>query len=681
MKSFWLTLVLLMQAGPQAPRGVGIVTGVVRGPNGMPASGIRVYAIGVRDSLEALNTGTAPLEGLTQTDASGRYRLEVAAGRYYIASGSVTSPTFYPGTARAAEARVVTVTVGGLVEAIDFSSFVAAQRSPGLVTIARGTAVISGVLRFPDGTPAAGIPVIVVSSALVTSAAGPAFSVQRTLIQLVPPNFAFGASGPPSPIQPVAAVVFSGNSGQFLTTSDASGRYTVANLPADSFYIAAGYAEASALYPGVPDLAAAKAVTTTPTTNVNTVDLTIPRPPTGKATVRGRVTTIGDVTAGGVRVDIVNASPPPPSVVGLPTLFPNRFVNTDLDGRFEFAKVQPGSYTVRASYSAIYSESKSIVVADQPVEGVDFLLRTSALSGRVLDESGNPIPDVQLFAEALVSTASNPNIVASTIFPIAKDGSFGRIIEAEEYRFFIRTLPNEYSLKSITAGSVDLMKETLKFTGNESVKVDVRVAKRTSSTESSTLAVGVKGRALDVLSGVSSVAERVTLCCRESGPVERFSTPLQPDGSFEFAAIPPGRYTVGLQTKTGTPNLFPVVHDIVVGSNNISELEVLSAPQFAELAARLVLDNGSFLPDNFSATLVFTGSNGRVRVAATARGGIYLASVPVGDRYSVSVTDLPQGYTVKSSPETTEARPTNYPAIGAPTPLAPIVITLTRESR
>jgi hypothetical protein len=116
MRSFLLALVLLTQAGPQA---MGVVTGVVRGANGMPASGIRVYAIGVRDSLEALRTGTAPLEGLTQTDASGRYRLEVAPGRYYIASGSVTSPTFYPGTANAADARVVTVASGGVVAAND----------------------------------------------------------------------------------------------------------------------------------------------------------------------------------------------------------------------------------------------------------------------------------------------------------------------------------------------------------------------------------------------------------------------------------------------------------------------------------------------------------------------------------------------------------------------------------
>jgi hypothetical protein len=54
MKSFLLALFLLTQAGPQ---GAGVVTGVVRGANGMPASGVRVYAIGVRDSLRGLAYG------------------------------------------------------------------------------------------------------------------------------------------------------------------------------------------------------------------------------------------------------------------------------------------------------------------------------------------------------------------------------------------------------------------------------------------------------------------------------------------------------------------------------------------------------------------------------------------------------------------------------------------------
>jgi hypothetical protein len=621
MKSFLLAVFLLMQAGPQS---AGVVTGVVRGANGIPVDGVRVYAIGVRDTLEALNTGTAPLEGLTQTDASGRYRLEVMPGRYYIASGSVTSPTFYPGTGNAAAARVVTVASGGLVESIDFSSFVPAARL-GLGGLPAGTGVLSGVLRFLDGTPASGIPVVVTSSKSPPNLPG------------VPTLVSTPASASPGalPRSATFTILFASGTGvsaRFFTTSDANGRFTVNGVPVDSYYIAAGYAESPTLYPGVTDLAAAKTITTTTTTNMTTLDLTVPRPPTGSVAIRGRVTALGNAPVAGARVELVSPSPPASAAFGLPSMSPNRFVDAGPDGRFEFIDVRSGSYVARASYSTLHTDSRSIVAAEQPVEDLDFFLSASTLSGRILGEDGSALADVRLFADVLVSTVENPNIVASTILQIASDGSFSRILEAGEYRFYLRVLPEEYSIKSImTSGGVDLLKENLNFTSTEPVKVDVRVAKRTTS--SGPEGVSVKGRTIDAVSGVPSVAERITFCCRGSGPLERFSSPIHADGSFEFSAIPPGHYAVGLQTRTGTPSLFPVGSDVLVGTESLSGLEVLSTPQFGELSAKLAVENGGLPPENFPASVVFTGANGRVRVvvAPGRRDGVFLASLPAGD--------------------------------------------------
>src|SRR4030095_2937800 len=100
MMSFLLAILLLQTA----PQNMGVVTGVVRGANRTPSAGVRVYAMAVRDTIEAASFASA-LESLSETDGSGRYRLEIAPGRYYIASGSVSAPTFYPGTLDAAMAR------------------------------------------------------------------------------------------------------------------------------------------------------------------------------------------------------------------------------------------------------------------------------------------------------------------------------------------------------------------------------------------------------------------------------------------------------------------------------------------------------------------------------------------------------------------------------------------------
>ena len=118
---------LLLLPTPQAS---GVVTGVVRPGNGSPAQRVRVYAITYRDAVEAATTPPA-MQSLTETDIYGRYRLELPPGRYHIASGSVGAPTYYPGTTDIALARVVSIAAGGLVEKIDFSSFVPASPTAG----------------------------------------------------------------------------------------------------------------------------------------------------------------------------------------------------------------------------------------------------------------------------------------------------------------------------------------------------------------------------------------------------------------------------------------------------------------------------------------------------------------------------------------------------------------------
>jgi hypothetical protein len=645
MKNFLLA-VLLLQGNPQ---GVGIVTGVVHGAGGAPAVGVRVYAVAVRETPEA-SAATAPLEGLAQTDASGRYRLEVSPGRYYIASGSVSAPTYHPGTRDIQSARVVTVASGSVNEAIDFSSFVPASSLP-MFGAPVGTGVLSGTLRFPDGTPAGGIAV---SAALasVVSGAVPAAPSQISI--------------PPAPATPFIFV----SSLYRMSMTQNSGQYLIQGLSPGTYYIAAGTSESPTLYPGVTDQAVAKTIVTTPTTNLTSLDFTVPRPPS-TTSISGRVTARGGASAAGASVGlrhaVASASP-----YGLPPSTPPRSITIGPDGKFEFVGVFPGTYTVDTSSAGVPTTSKAINVTDQPIRDLEISIAAVALSGSIIGENSGALEDPRIFVDAIVTTVSNPNMITSTIMPITKEGKFARIIEPEEYRFYLRTLPEEYTIRSVTAGGVDLLKETLKVTGDNSISIEVRVAKRTVPDSAR---VSVKGRALDSVSGNPSNAERLTLCCRESGASQRFSAPLGPDGSFEFTGLPPGRYDVGFQVKAGFPELFPVGEALEVGAQSVSELTVKTTPQFGQLAATIRMEDGGAVPSNSPMAVVFTSTKGLIRVVAQ-RGpnGSYLASLPIGDRYTLSVTDLPPGYAVKSTTGSTEVTPVNYPPIGTPPPPVPIVI-------
>ncbi|HET9219901.1 MAG TPA: carboxypeptidase-like regulatory domain-containing protein [Terriglobia bacterium] len=669
-----LALLILLQTGAQS---VGYVTGVVRGANGMPAAGVRVYAIGVRDDVDL---STAPLEGQAQTDAAGRYRLEVPPGRYYVGSGSVSAPTFFPGARGLADARVVTVATGGIIEAIDFSSFV--PPPPSGIQVAMGTAVLSGVIRFPDGAPAAGIAVTAVSQSAASGTSPTLGYVVTTSASAGGTAVFFAGAGPttvtPSPSTTGAVgtqfVIVSRISFTGTAVTDTTGRYVLSNVAADTFYVAAGFAESPILYPGVTDRAAAKTVTTTAGANLSGLDFTVPRPAPG-VSLRGQVRAIGGTSAGGSTVEIRSPSQVS-SPYGLPSGHLNSNVAVSPDGKFEFRDVRPGPYVLYASHSAIRSDPKTIVVADQPLVDLDLQIRAAVLSGRIVAEDGSPFPDARAFVDAIVSTTSEPNMIATTFLPIAGDGSFSRILEADTYRFMLRALPEEYFLKSITTGSVDLMREPLKIDGTAPEYVEVRVGKRTPV--SSPSGVRVRGRVLDAVSGAPSSAERVSVCCRETGPVQRFSTPIDADGSFEFTGIPSGHYLFSLQVRSGTPNLFPVEGSIELGVSDISAIEVLSTPQFGELAARLFVE-GNLPPgtDRDAMAVVFTGSNGKVRVVAGRReSGSYSALLPSGDRYNLAVTNLPEGFFVKDVSGSTEVQTPSFPRTGSPPVPTPIVITV-----
>jgi hypothetical protein len=190
----------------------------------------------------------------------------------------------------------------------------------------------------------------------------------------------------------------------------------------------------------------------------------------------------------------------------------------------------------------------------------------------------------------------------------------------------------------------------------------------------------MSGKALDAVTGAPVAAELVTICCRDAGVAERFSTPLSSDGSFEFKSIPPGHYDVGLQVASGRPNLFVVDSRVDVGNGGVSGLEILSAQRFISVMAFIANEAGGHLDAGSSASVVFVGTLPSNRVTATQGDtGAWSALLPGGDIYTVTVENLPTGYSVKSTSGPIDFR-TYVPvvnSIGAPPPDPVARITLT----
>jgi hypothetical protein len=315
-----------------------------------------------------------------------------------------------------------------------------------------------------------------------------------------------------------------------------------------------------------------------------------------------------------------------------------------------------------------------IVSAIMPIPPV-APLEMAEIIGRVLLEDGSDVSDPKLLGEVAITATGKSSGIAATTMRLDGDGRFHRTLADGEYRFRITEFTQNYLVRSITAGGTDLLNENLKVSGNSPVSVEIRVARRNDSGTGKVL-----GQVLDRVTNAPSQADRVVLCCFSSGPAERLFTPLRSDGSFEFDGVAPGSYTAELR---GSRNVTIVNPAFNVGSAGVSGLKLISVPQVVAVDVTLQLDTGDRLPYWPDTSIVFTGTTGTFRVAASCVvGNLFRAQVPGGESYALTVSNVAAGFAVRSIVDT---RRTDLMRDGifrpAVSPSAPsrIVVTLTRN--
>jgi len=207
-------------------------------------------------------------------------------------------------------------------------------------------------------------------------------------------------------------------------------------------------------------------------------------------------------------------------------------------------------------------------------------------------------------------------------------------------------------VRSITVGNLDLTSTPLVVNGEAPIDIQVRVAK------SSKAGVKVRGIITDAVTRTKPESERMELCCFESGPVERMSTSIKPDGFFEFSGVPLGKYSFELQKQVGRAVPEVLNRDMVVINQDLARVSLVSAERPVPVGATITYEDGSPLPPEstiaISLNLPDRGVNGgrpgeEPSVPMTRLpDGTYGAQFPRAVRFIVSVKNVPEGYKVKS---------------------------------
>jgi len=302
------------------------------------------------------------------TDASGKYTIaDVPPGTYQVTASksgyhsSSSSVTVLAATTAVVdfssnEIVVFGIITGSVTDAEDGSPIVAATVSDGTRTVqtdAAGQYIIDDV---PPGTyqVVAGKEGYESSSLTVTILAGDTAVVDLSLSEIIVPG---SISGTVTSAKDGSLVVGATvTDGTRTTTTDATGRYTIANVPPGTYQVTASKAGYHSSTVTVTVLAGAAAVT-----DFSLSEIIVP------GSITGTVTSAKDGSV----------------IVGATVTDGTRTTTTDPTGRYTIANVPPGTYQVTAGKSGYQSSSLTVSVLSGTSAVANFQLNEVIIPGSI----------------------------------------------------------------------------------------------------------------------------------------------------------------------------------------------------------------------------------------------------------------------------------------------------------
>jgi len=321
------------------------------------------------------------------------------------------------------------------------------------------------------------------------------------------------------------------------------------------------------------------------------------RPVTGSSVIRGRV--IDASTGMPLRKAVVN--------IFSAEIRESRSTSTDADGRYQFADLPAGQFNIsvnRAGYINVsYGQSspndvgKPLRVGEkQVIEKIDFTVpRGAVITGRVLDEYGEPMPDVQVSALRNQFTANGPRPMNAGRGAMTDDiGQFrlfglspGQYVLSATYRqMMVRDTSDDASGYAPTyypgtANLADAQKLAVGLGGTVSDVTLMLVPTKTARV--SGIVVDSQGRPVRQGS-VMMMARNANMAMTSGGG------PIRPDGTFTIGGVAPGEYVVRAMTPS-QPGAPPETATAAVSVNGTDLTDVRVEPtRPITVSGRIVLD-------------------------------------------------------------------------------------------
>jgi hypothetical protein len=297
--------------------------------------------------------------------------------------------------------------------------------------------------------------------------------------------------------------------------TDREGRYRLTNIPPGRYYLVAGILGQATYFPGVTESERATVVTLAPA-GAETIDFKLAVAHGGR--LSGTVSPAGDGTAeravlSGLKLEEILEMP------------------IEADGTFTYGHVPKGAYLLSIFPTPPGMRSLAFEVGDADVALNIARPPTRLVTGTVKAERG-PLP------RGLLAFTTEQSHVGARI---NADGTFTVRLHQGTHSADMVGLPVGYSVASVRSGGADVTRGlTVGQEDISSVDITLTAPRRLPA---------LRGRLTGLAAG-APMPPSVEL----TGPiVGTITAPIRSDGSFEVAAVTPGRYTVAVPQLASVP--------------------------------------------------------------------------------------------------------------------------------
>ena len=347
----------------------------------------------------------------------------------------------------------------------------------------------------------------------------------------------------------------------------------------------------------------------------------------------------------------------------------NRVVSTDDDGRYEFKEVKAGRYTIiatKGSYIQLsYGQTRPLeagkpldIKDGQTVERLDFSLpRGAVITGRIFDEFGEPLSDVMVAPMRYQFVQGKRTLMNA--------GRSSSTDDNGEFRLFGIT-PGQYYLQATWRSNMGFGPGA----DNQPAYAPMFFPGVLDAAEAQRFTIGISQQLSDLV-----MALKPTRAVRVSGTVlssdgrpgtgmlnvmriagmgftSNMGAMINPDGSFQLNAVPPGEYQLrsfpmgppGADTETA-------IAKVTVGSEDITNLQLVTSKPVS-VTGRVIVDPAAAqsLPASlFISAFPMDGpSFGGVTPGRVADDYTFVLKTSPG-RARISLSNPPAGWSIRTA--------------------------------